>query len=513
MATYEIGFKPSLISSVSDGLDTNIIHSALYSLDISNATTYGSVIDTKHLVGTNQRIKRIWVAGNALTAGTLSTAVVSIFTCNGATNVPISLVNGSTHAIVTDSTTLQWYSADIHVDLASLVGQYIKPVVGLCDEFQASYRTVTNGDANYIGDISNTPLNWTGQLSDTKMYAVYMEVEDNPNTYVLDVSSDEIIQTGSTANPYSVAGLTANSISIGGVAATNVTGSTFDFPDIGDNITYLLYGPNNFTATDGTLVSSMSIYVEPSAGRDYVTLVDPLNLNSSNILAGMTPAPTAADQIVFDISKCLIDVNGNFQSDFTGVQNIYHIKASDKTVRMYQVTTGVSGVQPRATDITKSSTNQVFDLINAENSTTFNSGQISLGVPSVNGDVSKDKNTALIVTALGGSGYTGSLTVYYNRLDIGDFAIRKTPEISLDLVTTKAEMVSAFNTYYSCNITDTEIVDMLTPTPTIAGVPYTITATAANLVYYGSITLNVKLNTINLTSVLANRLVNLAWPV
>lgn len=512
MATYEIGFKPSVISTINNGLDTNVAHTAIYSLDINNATAYGSTIATKHLVTSNQRIKRLWVAGKALTSGNAGVAVISIYSCNGTTNIPITLVSGATQAIVTESSTIQWYSVDVHIDLASYVGQYVKPTVGLFDEFQASYGTVTSGDGNYIGGISSAPVNWAGAVADTQMYAVYMEVEDTPSTYVTDVSTDESIQTGSTANSYSVSGLTANAITIGGISATSVTSTTFDFPDIGDNITYLLYGQNNFTATDGTLVSSMSINVEPSTGRDYATLVAPLDLSASGILADMLPIPVVGDQLVFDISKCLIDSNGNFQSDFTGTQNIYHIVASDKSVRMYQITTGVVSAQPRATDITKASNQQVFDLINAENSTTFNSSQITLGTPTVNGDVSKNKNTALIVTALGGSGYTGSMSVYYNRLDIGDFALRLTPEISLDLVTTKAQMVSVFNTYYGCNIVDTEIVDVLTPTPTVDGIPYTITAASSNLVYYGSITLNVKLNTINISAVLPNRIVNLSWP-
>lgn len=514
MAVYEIGFKPSLISTVTDGLDSNAAHTALSSLDITNANSYGSTIDTKHLVGANQRIRRIWVAGNALTLGTLSIAQVAIYTANGTTNEPIALIPNSTHAIVTENNTVQWYSADVSIDLASYVGQYVKPTVGLFDEFQASYRTVTSGDAKTISGISTPPLNWTGTTNDTRMYAVYMEVEDTPTTYVRDVDTDEVIQTGSTANTYDVVGLTPTSITIGGVQTTNLntTNNTFDLPDIGDNTTYLLYGANTFTTTNGVLVSSMSIYVEPSAGRDYVTLVDPVNLDVTNFLSGMTPLPVAGDQIVFEIAKCLVDEFGNFQSDYTGTQNVYHIKAATKVARMYQVTTGVSGVQPRATDITKTSANQVYDLINAENTTTFDASTLTLGTPTVNGDVSKNKNTALIVTAVGGSGYSGSMTVYYNRLDIGDFAVRTNPELSLDLVTTKTQLVSAFNSYFGCNLSDSEILDVLTPTPTLAGVPYTITTTAANLVYYGSININVKLNTINLSAVLPNRIVSLSWP-
>lgn len=101
----------------------------------------------------------------------------------------------------------------------------------------------------------------------------------------------------------------------------------------------------------------------------------------------------------------------------------------------------------------------VFDLINEQNGTTLDNTLVELGLPTVTTKPGAAYNTDMTVTAIEGSGYTGSVVLGYNRLDVQGFLFGETLQLPLgDAVNVKDLMVE-INLKLRTNITDNDYID------------------------------------------------------
>lgn len=143
------------------------------------------------------------------------------------------------------------------------------------------------------------------------------------------------------------------------------------------------------------------------------------------------------------------------------------------------------------TDLSKSSINQVLDLINANNGNaglTLNDIQFGTPVVSVG-----EKDTELSVSSKPNSGYNGSVLVEYNRLPLSGFEMYGLPELTIPVNGTLDDVLSGFNTLYDTALDYEDIPNDLDVTSVdYIGALITIPAKATSLAYKGSIDVLVK---------------------
>lgn len=146
----------------------------------------------------------------------------------------------------------------------------------------------------------------------------------------------------------------------------------------------------------------------------------------------------------------------------------------------------------------------VVALINRENSASLTTSLVSLGAPTV---IATDKNTSVVVSAVQGSGYKGTQTVTYNRLDLDDIVTTAGLEAKFPLgdATTISQLISEFNTLYGVNLSTDDFVDG--PLPEFTGAlgeehTFQLEAAVGSLAYIGEVTVTVVGNDIDLADVI-----------
>lgn len=147
-------------------------------------------------------------------------------------------------------------------------------------------------------------------------------------------------------------------------------------------------------------------------------------------------------------------------------------------------------------DITKTSSALMVDLITFTNPTLphLDVTRLSFGVPVLSNDGTVG-NTNIKATGVAGKGFSGTMYLNYDRLDLYDFKFRKPTELTFATTTpTFDELVEEFNSYYGCNLATADI-DTTEAIPEIdVGTTYTLKANAGCLAYLGSITLSLLLS-------------------
>lgn len=115
-------------------------------------------------------------------------------------------------------------------------------------------------------------------------------------------------------------------------------------------------------------------------------------------------------------------------------------------------------------DFKKAPEEIIFDLINFDNpGKTINSTVTQLGVPVAATGANPPANTTLEVSAVAESGYSGAVTVNYNRLAFDGFipaaGLTDGLKIPVGDATKFADLISEANTALGINITDADYVD------------------------------------------------------
>lgn len=163
-----------------------------------------------------------------------------------------------------------------------------------------------------------------------------------------------------------------------------------------------------------------------------------------------------------------------------------------------------------ANDFSKVSKQVLIDQINTDNSTSLTDALISFGLPTAAQEGSA-KNTELTVSAVPGSGYTGSVVVEYNRVSLADFVGSKVLDFQKGDADNLSDLIPEINALLGTNLQPDDYVDVALPTFT--GTPneehdVQLAAAADSLAYLNSITITVKGADIPLSSVITTTVLN-----
>lgn len=157
-------------------------------------------------------------------------------------------------------------------------------------------------------------------------------------------------------------------------------------------------------------------------------------------------------------------------------------------------------------DLTKLPRAIILDLINADNEglelleseVTFADPEVEVG----------ERNTSVLLTAAPSGRFSGTRTIYYNRLDLdedivstGDAVFEKTGAIE-----SIADLLDAINSRFNLNLTLDEV--STTTFPEFEDTPgeshtVTITALATSLVYIGEVEVTLTIATVDLATAIA----------
>jgi len=170
-----------------------------------------------------------------------------------------------------------------------------------------------------------------------------------------------------------------------------------------------------------------------------------------------------------------------------------------------------------AQDFTKLPAQIITDLINTDNpGSNLNLSVLSYGVPSVAPGDSPAKNTVLVATAVPGSGYSGTRTLYYDRVDFSTIPGTRSTEFELNGSTNISDLIPAINAAYQLNIQPEDYIDGALPTfdsgDTSTTKPFTLTAATDSLVFISAVTLSIKRDSIPLEDGIVNNVLDgLTW--
>lgn len=165
-----------------------------------------------------------------------------------------------------------------------------------------------------------------------------------------------------------------------------------------------------------------------------------------------------------------------------------------------------------ALDYTKLPKLILLDQINTDNpSHTLTDAQVTFGLPTVSTGGTPARDTEITVTAVAGSGYTGSVILRYNRVDLSTVPGVLNKVFSLGDGTTVADLIPEINTRYGINLQAEDYVDAALPA--FDGTPneqhdFSVVANADSLVWRGTLVLTVKSEDIPLSTALTTTTLN-----
>jgi hypothetical protein len=162
-------------------------------------------------------------------------------------------------------------------------------------------------------------------------------------------------------------------------------------------------------------------------------------------------------------------------------------------------------------DFTKDPKQILLDLINDQNSSSLQVAMLTFGLPTAATGSSPARDTDLILTAVQGSGYTGSVTVSYNRVDMATIPGVRATVFQKGDATKISDLIPEINTAYQLALTTDDYVDGALPTFT--GTPneqhdFNVVAGADSIPYRGTMILQVKADDIPLSSVITTTTLN-----
>lgn len=160
-------------------------------------------------------------------------------------------------------------------------------------------------------------------------------------------------------------------------------------------------------------------------------------------------------------------------------------------------------------DFKKTPVEIVFDLINEQNNTHLDPSLVELGLPTVTTASGATYNTDVTVTAIEGSGYSGSVVLGYNRLDVQGFLFGEALTLAVGNAENFSDLMAEINLKLRTNITPADYIDgsILTNAGEWEGLPnetkqITIQMNPDSLVFINSLTLTLHAEDIPLDSIL-----------
>lgn len=134
----------------------------------------------------------------------------------------------------------------------------------------------------------------------------------------------------------------------------------------------------------------------------------------------------------------------------------------------------------------------------------FSPDNVTVGVPAVNTDSSKGRNSVVSVTGAVGSKYSGTHPAYYDRVALADI-LATAPSANVYRLTSEtkiSDVLPIFNQTFTINMVAADIVDgQLPAADTGTGqIAFNLTAAASSLAFQGTIALTYRPDDISLTS-------------
>lgn len=145
----------------------------------------------------------------------------------------------------------------------------------------------------------------------------------------------------------------------------------------------------------------------------------------------------------------------------------------------------------------------IMGLINNDNGTAFTAAQIIFGEAVSTGNTENDLETNMVVTAASGSGYTGSVTVKYNRVGLGFMADLAPDWVIVTDEAQSTDLIALLNEKFGINLQETDIVDEELPV-LLPDAPeqFVLQAAAESKIFAGEVSLTLAAPTEPLSSVL-----------
>ena len=145
-------------------------------------------------------------------------------------------------------------------------------------------------------------------------------------------------------------------------------------------------------------------------------------------------------------------------------------------------------------DISMLSKDQVLSLINTHSGLSLTWDQVTFGEPVAATGETPTRNTELLVTGTPNSGYKGSTTVFYDRIDLVEFeALEEHTILQIEGEPTIEKILQAFNDLYGSNLQLDDLRDDHTiPVDVDGGVEFVLRASATSYAYRGNATMTLQ---------------------
>lgn len=162
-------------------------------------------------------------------------------------------------------------------------------------------------------------------------------------------------------------------------------------------------------------------------------------------------------------------------------------------------------------DISMLAKDQVLALINDETGLSLTFDQIEFGTPIAATGENPTRDTEMVISGIHNSGYKGSTTIFYNRIDLSEFSTLIMDELILQIegTPTLELILSAFNALFKSNLQLEDLRDDMTiPTDIEGGVSFEIFASADSFAYRGSITMTLQPADVDIDQAIENKMLN-----
>lgn len=147
-------------------------------------------------------------------------------------------------------------------------------------------------------------------------------------------------------------------------------------------------------------------------------------------------------------------------------------------------------------DISMLSRDQVLALINQSSGLSLTWEQVEFGEPVAATGETPERNTELVITGIPNSGYRGTATIMYDRINLAEFKPLVTEAVlQVDGEPTIEKLLASFNELFGSNLELEDIRDDHS-IPTAAeiedGLEFTLRAAAASYAYRGDVSLTIQ---------------------
>lgn len=168
-----------------------------------------------------------------------------------------------------------------------------------------------------------------------------------------------------------------------------------------------------------------------------------------------------------------------------------------------------SSIPVFVSDFTKLPEAILIDLINFDNGTSLTPSLLSFGSPHALANDTHLRNTSLQVTANPISNYTGSVVVYYNRIDLSVVpGVRSVDFLLPDTVSMVSDIIALINSRFSIRLTSADYQNDTLTELTDSFVQLAILAEPTSLVWINSLNIRIKRavsSTVDLSNLLTVR--------